>query len=197
MQEKILDQDYWSNRYKENQTGWDIGHCSSPLKAYFDQLRDKNIEILIPGAGFGHEAIYLHSIGFTNVHVIDLAAEPLVYIALKCPTFPRNHLNQGDFFKHEGTYDLIVEQTFFCALTPALRKDYVYKMKSLLAKDGKLIGVLFNRSFENGPPFGGTFETYYSLFQAHFKEINLATCYNSIPEREGSEVFIRISDGFH
>ena len=45
------EQKYWSNRYEEDRTGWDIGYPSTPLKEYIDQLTDKTISILIPGAG--------------------------------------------------------------------------------------------------------------------------------------------------
>ena len=54
-----MDKQYWSQRYQEGQTGWDIGGVSAPLAAYFDQLEDKNLRILIPGAGNAHEAAYL------------------------------------------------------------------------------------------------------------------------------------------
>jgi len=55
---------YWENRYQNQQTGWDIGEISSPLKAYIDQLEDKSIKILIPGAGNAYEAEYLFLNGF-------------------------------------------------------------------------------------------------------------------------------------
>jgi len=64
----------------------------------------------------------------------------------------------GDFFNHKGEYDLIIEQTFFCALPPTMRQKYVWKMHELLAKDGILAGLLFNRKFEVSPPFGGSQE---------------------------------------
>ena len=188
-----LNDEFWSKRYKDNQTGWDIGYCSTPLKTYFENLADRNITVLIPGAGYGHEAIFLHELGFQHVTVIDLAAEPLEEIQRRCPTFPKNQLLQGDFFEHHGQYDLIIEQTFFCAIDPDLRKKYVEKMRSLLKPEGKLIGVLFNREFEGGPPFGGNMEDYKSLFSEFFEEVSIEPCYNSIPERLGSEAFIQIS----
>ena len=55
----------------------------------------------------------------------------------------------GDFFDHAGVYNLIIEQTFFCALDPSLRGSYVEKMHSLLADGGKIAGVLFDKEFEN------------------------------------------------
>ena len=72
-----LSPEYWSNRYQTNDFSWDIGEISTPLKEYIDQLSDKNIPILIPGAGNAYEAEYLHHKGCKNVFVLDYALEPL------------------------------------------------------------------------------------------------------------------------
>jgi hypothetical protein len=50
---------YWDQKYQNQETGWDIGTISEPLKCYIDQLEDKNIRILIPGCGNAYEAKYL------------------------------------------------------------------------------------------------------------------------------------------
>ena len=63
---KELNPDYWTQRYQENQTGWDLGQVSPPLQAYFDQLENKNLRILIPGCGRGYEGIYLLEKGFQH-----------------------------------------------------------------------------------------------------------------------------------
>ena len=42
---------YWEERYQKQDTGWDIGTISTPLKEYIDQLTDKKCRILLPGAG--------------------------------------------------------------------------------------------------------------------------------------------------
>jgi len=33
------EENYWTQRYQEDNTGWDIGHPSTPLKEYIDQLK--------------------------------------------------------------------------------------------------------------------------------------------------------------
>jgi thiopurine S-methyltransferase len=118
-----FDEKYWSERYQNSATGWDIGYCSTPIQTFFSKDQDKNQSALIPGAGFGHEAIYLFEQGFDKVKVVDIALEPLEALKKKCPSFPQEALIHQDFFEHEGQYDLIVEQTFFCALDPKLRED--------------------------------------------------------------------------
>lgn len=187
-----LNQAYWNERYEQGNTGWNIGTVSSPLKNYFDQLPQKNLRILIPGVGNGHEAEYLLSLGFSNITVLDIAPIALEKLAMRfLPQIGKSvHLILGDFFEHQGQYDLIIEQTFFCALDPKLRQAYVEKMAALLSKNGKLSGLLFDTQFPAGPPFGGNKQEYQELFSMHFNIKTLAPCYNSIPQRMGNECFI-------
>ena len=67
----------WDNRYLNNDIGWDLGEVSPPLKAYFDQLENKTLRILLPGGGNSYEAEYLFNNGFKNVFVIDLSSTAL------------------------------------------------------------------------------------------------------------------------
>ncbi|MBC7642405.1 MAG: thiopurine S-methyltransferase, partial [Flavobacterium sp.] len=98
----------------------------------------------------------------------------------------------GDFFEHQGEYDLIIEQTFFCALPPTMRQKYVCKMHQLLADEGKLAGLLFNRTFEVSPPFGGSKEEYEMLFAVTFDFLKMDVCTNSISPRANSELFFEL-----
>lgn len=186
-----LSEEFWSQRYENSTTGWDLGEVSPPLKAYVDQLENKDLRILIPGCGNGYEAEYLWNQGFRNTHVIDLAKAPLNNLKSRCPGFPENHLHQGDFFGHTGEYDLILEQTMFCAIDPTLRQNYADKVYDLLNGNGKLVGVLFARDFDGGPPYGGTKTEYNGYFEA-FSSVSMEPCYNSIAPRQGSELFIRM-----
>jgi len=188
-----MDASYWENRYRNGQTGWDIGSPSTPLKDFFDSLSNRELHILIPGCGNGYEGAYLFQSGFSNVKILDYAADPLLAFRSKYPDFPQENLLHEDFFKHEGQYDLIVEQTFFCALPVKLREAYAEKMASLLKPGGKLTGVLFNCSFEQeGPPFGGDEVEYRQYFDKKFIIQKMEACYNSIPPRTGKELFISL-----
>ena len=185
----FLSADYWNQRYINNAAQWDLGRVSPPLKAYFDQLTDKDIPILIPGAGNSYEAIYLLDHGFTNISVIDIAPAVIQPLQEKFKNQSAIRFIQTDFFDWEGKYDLIVEQTFFCAINPALREKYVAKMASLLSANGKLAGLLFNRQFEGGPPFGGDKNAYQVLFEKYFQIVRMEPCINSIAPRAGTELF--------
>jgi len=181
----------WQDRYVNQQTGWDIGEVSQPLKTYFDQLTDKSMRILIPGGGNGYEAAYLHSHGFEYVYLLDIALYPLERFEAKHPDFPKEHLIHQDFFKHKGQYDLIVEQTFFCAILPKHRQDYAVHAHSLLKKKGKLMGLLWSVALnEDHPPYGGSKEEYHRYFDNLFDYIHFDNCFNSIAPRLGRELFL-------
>ncbi|WP_396172092.1 methyltransferase domain-containing protein [Flavobacterium sp.] len=185
-----LTKDYWENRYHQNETGWDVGEITTPLKEYIDQLSDKNCKILLPGGGNGHELEYLNKLGFTAVYIADFVKKPLENIQKRIPSLDSNYLIHGDFFEIEDSYDLIIEQTFFCALEPELREKYVEKMHSLLGDKGKLVGLFFQFPLtEVGPPFGGSKTEYERLFSNHFTLKTLETAYNSIRPRQNNELF--------
>ncbi len=185
----------WESRYHSGETGWDLGGPSTPLKEYIDQISNKDLRILIPGGGRSWEAEYAHRQGFRNVFVIDLSDAPFKDLLERCPDFPKEHLIVGDFFEHDVRYDLILEQTFFCALDPALRQRYVEQMSRLLKPGGKLVGVLFNDTLNSDrPPFGGFREDYLPLFEKHFAQLSMETCHNSIKPRAGRELWLVASN---
>lgn len=186
-----FDENFWNERYRLNDTGWDLGQVSPPLKTYIDQLTDKNLRILIPGCGNSYEAEYLLEKGFMNITIIDIAPELVKRLKSKFRSNQNIKIILGDFFTHKAEYDLILEQTFFCALDPKLRKNYAEAMKGLLIKGGKLAGVLFNKEFEmQGPPFGGTDTEYLTLFGDAFNFRIFESCYNSFSKRADSELFV-------
>ncbi|MDB5227064.1 MAG: Thiopurine S-methyltransferase family protein [Bacteroidota bacterium] len=190
-----VDKKFWDERWKEKDTGWDLSDVSPPLKEYIDSIKDKNIRILIPGCGNAYEAEYLLEHEFSNVTVIDIAPTLVQQLLQKFESYAGKELTIicGDFFKHQGKYDLILEQTFFCALSPSLRKNYVETMNALLSDEGKLAGLLFNKQFENNPPFGGSREEYMQLFGEKFKIEKMDDCANSVAPRMGAELFVELS----
>ena len=182
---------YWEERYQKGEISWNVGNVTTPIKEYIDQLTDKNIKILIPGAGNGYELEYLIEKGFKNSFVVDYAETPLENLKKRIPYLDNNQIINADFFELEGKYDLIIEQTFFCALNPELREEYVQKMKSLLNPKGKIVGLLFQFPLTTeGPPFGGSTEEYTALFANDFSIITMETASNSIKARAGKELFI-------
>lgn len=186
-----LDKNYWDSRYQTEQTGWDLGTASGPIRHYIDQISDKDLRILIPGCGNAYEAEYLSEQGFSNITLIDISPSLVQQLRNKFEGRQEINVIEGDFFEHQGEYDLILEQTFMCALDPKMREAYVKKMHSLLSENGKLAGLLFGVHFEKaGPPFGGSINEYELLFSNYFKIQTMEKAYNSVKPREGNELFI-------
>ena len=190
--------DFWQQRYEQDSIGWDMGEVSPPLKAYIDQLPDaaKDQAILVPGAGNAYEVGYLHEQGFTNVTLVDFAPAPIEAFAERYPNFPVEHLICADFFglsPEQYQFDWVLEQTFFCAINPSRRDDYIQQMAALLKPKGKLVGLLFDKDFgRDEPPFGGTKDEYQQRFEKRFDIEIMEPSYNSHVARQGSELFIKM-----
>ena len=189
---KSKDAQYWEDRYRNNKTGWDMQQVSPPLKAYLDQIQNKDIKILIPGCGNAYEAEYLIRMGFTDVHVLDIAIQPLINLQTRMSETDALHIHPTDFFEFYDSFDLIIEQTFFCALNPHLRSAYANKMKDLLDKKGQLVGLLFDFPLVSGPPFGGNISEYYPYFEPHFIFKTFQRAHNSYHKRFPKEIFINL-----
>lgn len=183
-----LTPDYWSDRYRDNRTGWDLGGANTELIGAFTTYVPADAKVLIPGAGRGHEAEALWRRGYRGVYVCDWAEEAFVTLRRSRFLPDDDRLLVADFFTLEGTYDAILEQTFFCAIPPEQRGRYVEQAAALLEDGGKWIGVLFDRAFESGPPFGGTKEEYRSLFSEHFEIELLGRFGGSVGPRRGAEL---------
>lgn len=183
---------FWNAKWLNKQTGWDIGYASPAISHFMEQYENKKASILIPGCGNAYEAELLAGLGYKNITLLDISEALVNKLQDKYKNNSSIQVILGDFFTQQGEYDLIIEQTFFCAIQPSLRKDYVHKVKELLTCNGRLIGLLFNRTFvSNEPPYGGNIEEYKKLFEG-FEIVKMETCYNSIPPREGTELFINM-----
>ena len=188
---KMLNKNYWEDRYLKQEAGWNAKSITTPLKAYIDQLNAQDIRILVPGLGHGHELLYLHRKGFQYSVGLDFTDVALKETAKEHRDFPVNKVILGDFFDHKGTYDLILEQTFFCSLPVEKREAYVRKMYELLQPQGKLVGLLFDTVFEHSaPPYGGNKAEYLALFEPYFTVEVMERAFNSIKPRQNRELFI-------
>lgn len=187
-----LDASYWNNRYLQNKTGWDIGYRNNIHTDFVEKNYDVHARILEPGAGNAYEASYLHSKGFVNTYALDYAPEVKQRFLKNNPDFPEKQYIISDFFAVEEQYDLVLEQTFFCALHPSLRPDYVQKMHKILHTGGKLFGVLFNFEKTDGPPYGGSEQEYRQLFDEKFDILRMEPTTKSIQQRKGNELIIEL-----
>jgi SAM-dependent methyltransferase len=188
----VFTPDYWNNRYLEKASPWDLGKPSAPLMDFMSRWTDKSARILLPGGGGGHEAAALYQMGYTNIHLLDWSPEVCALFLRNYPFFPPTQVHCEDFFQHQHQYDLVLEQTFFCALPITLRDRYVQHMASILKPGGTLAGVMFNFPIvEAGPPWGGDADEYRRRFESYFDILEMKECKTSEPSRLGRELFVQ------
>ena len=114
-----LDKDYWDNRYKNSETGWNVGYPTTPLVEYINQISDKEIKILIPGSGNGYEAEYLFKKNFSNIYVLDYSVTALENFINRVPDFPRNNIIEKNFFDFHLTPEYFI-LTITCGVLSVL-----------------------------------------------------------------------------
>jgi len=192
MTEVKLDRPFWEKRYLKNDIGWDIGYPNPIFIDYANANIPKDKKILVPGAGSGYEVSALWEMGYSNIYAIDLSDKAKERFLRNTPNFPEEQYLTGNFFELQNTFDFVFEQTFFCAINPTSRQQYVKHLTSILNTNGRLFGVLFSKKFEGGPPFGGSMTEYQSLFQATFEILQLEKNANSIAPRQGKELIIEL-----
>ncbi|MEO9531632.1 MAG: methyltransferase domain-containing protein [Crocinitomicaceae bacterium] len=192
-----MEKEFWENRWQTKETQWDIGYASPAIKFYFQTLSNHDLKILIPGCGNAYEAEEIYNLGFKNLYIIDVSESAIASFKARCPSFPEDQIICGDFFDSEilentAPFDVIVEQTFFCAIHPSMRDDYCLQMSKLLKPEGVLIGLLFDMDKPDGPPFGGRKPEYQQRFEKCFNSVNIQPCKSSIEPRAGKEFWIEM-----
>jgi len=183
-----LNDRYWDERYVQGNAPWDLLTVSTPIKYLIGKYVTVQDKILIPGAGRGHELNWLRVNGYHRSIALDWSNEAISEAKALYPEIDDSSLLTGDFFQHRGSYDVIIEQTFFCALPPTQRPDYARHVADLLPTGGLLVGVWFVFALtEKGPPFGGSPKEYHVLFDPYFEWLRFEPCRVSAPERWGKE----------
>lgn len=192
--------DFWSTLYRTGDTRFDKGRVAPPIAR---MARDGDLprgRILVPGAGLGHEAVFLAQLGFATT-AVDLAPEACEAIAasaraLGIPLEVRCEDALVETLRtRRGQFDAIAEHTFFCAIDPSLRPDYVDACAGLLRPGGVLAGLFFVLGRPGGPPFDVTEREIRGLFGVRFALERLRPAPDSFPERQGRELefrFVRV-----
>lgn len=186
---------YWNNKYNKNEIGWDIGIPTPIFVNFFKKFKSKK-NILIPGAGKGHDALFLSKKNH-NVFAVDFSDRAISHIEKKALELNTSlNLICEDFFNLNnlnGKIDIILEYTFFCAINPNKRLKYIQKSSEFLKTDGLFVAILLpiNKILnDDGPPFGVNlantlrdFEKYYDIIECEKSDL-------SIKPRVDNEVFV-------
>ncbi|MFQ5509442.1 MAG: methyltransferase domain-containing protein [Leptospirillia bacterium] len=186
-----LDSDWWNARYREGDTGWDLGQPSPPFVALHRQGVIRPCRVAVPGAGTGWEAVWLAEQGY-EVTAIDFAPAALARIRERAAGQGVSlNLVQEDVLAPPealwGRFDLVLEQTCFCAIHPARRSEYVAGISRLLVPGGRLVGLFYACAGDGGPPFSVTPEAVRELFKQNFTIESLAITPDSHERRQGEE----------
>jgi hypothetical protein len=187
--------EYWDQRYALGETDWDKG---APSPGLVDFLRlDAHVpgRVLVPGCGRGHDVRTLAQAGF-DATGLDVAAVPVrdATELARAAGLSNATFMHGDFFRADpawrGRFDWMFEHTFFCAIDPTLRDQYVEQASNLLRQDGHLLGVFYNIQPEDeGPPFGTTRGELVERFRRRF-DLVLERVPRSYPNRAGKELLM-------
>ena len=184
-------QEDWQRHYDEDDLGWDLGHVAPPFVDLLESNAIMPCKTLVPGCGRGHEVIFFGENGF-DVTALDYSIGAV------------NHLNSVilerklnikvlnlDFFEldstHDCLYDLLIEQTFFCAISPSQRTLYVETVARILKKGGMIAGLFYNTGQQGGPPFNTTRQDIIDHFSDSFEIRELTQAKNSAEKRKDKE----------
>jgi methyl halide transferase len=184
-------QEDWQRHYDEDDLGWDLGKVAPPFVNLFKSKTIFPGKTLVPGCGRGHEVIFLAENGF-EVTAVDFSLGAINHLQptiqerkLKCEIL---HMN---FFEidagYNGTFDMVIEQTFFCAISPEQRTSYVSTVARALKQGGMLAGLFYHTEEEGGPPFNTTREDIVKHFSDSFEIRQLKKAEDSAERRKNKE----------
>jgi methyl halide transferase len=199
--EKDPDASFWAELYRTGDTGWDQGGPSPGLVDFLKEQSDApdpvlpcTGRVLVPGCGHGHDARALAAADFEvlGLDVVEYAVSEATRLADK-EDLNNLRFERADFLDlptpFRGPYDVIFENTFFCAIDPEQRERYVETAADLLRPAGFLLGVFYNIQPETGPPFGATRDELIERFETRFRLV-LDRVPRSIARREGKELLM-------
>lgn len=188
--------DDWQKHYDDDDLMWDLGEPSPPFVRWWNGFTDAPGKAVVPGCGQGHEVSLLAGSGW-EVTAVDFAPGAITRLEKRLAEEGRSArlLNQ-DFFEidasHDGRYDLLLEQTFFCAIHPENRPLYVDTVHRLLRPGGKIVGLFYETGQPGGPPFNTSRGDVVDHFSGRFEIAVLEKTPHSAEHRRGKEWFAEL-----
>ncbi len=187
MEASPYDAAFWERRYRAGNLAWDCGGVPGALTEFLAQHRDPG-RALVPGCGSAYEIAALDAAGWDargldfSPAAVDRARQILGPLA--------NRVELGDFFAHPlpaGSFDLIYERTFLCALPPATWPAYAARATELLRPGGWLCGFFFFGPEQEPPPFSIAPDELHRLLAGSFTRIADEPVRDSLPLYAGKE----------
>jgi SAM-dependent methyltransferase len=182
---------FWNAIYEgEESPRWNIGIAPPLLHWLSDSGADPG-RVLVPGCGYGHDAVLFAKHGF-EVVAVDFAPLAIERARREYPDagVDWRQVDILDLPRTEAaSFDYIYEYTCMVAIHPSRRAEFVQVEKALLKPGGLLIGCFYNHGREGGPPFDITREQVLELYQQHFEIRKLEVSPHSIERRMGHELW--------
>lgn len=181
----------WEHHYRKNDLGWDLGEVAPPFVHLWKERVILPCKAVIPGCGRGHEVIFLAKRGF-QVTAVDYAQGAVGFLE---KTLVANNLEAQilcqDFFalglNFNNKFDLMLENTFFCAIKPSMRREYVLTAERTLKPGALFIGLFYETGKEGGPPFNTKKRDIEENFSERFAIEVLSKTPHSAKQRTGKE----------
>jgi len=146
--------------------------------------------VLVPGCGSGYEVRFFAERGW-DVLAIDFSAAAIEAARRVLGEWSRL-LQQADFFSLQtGSFDLVYERAFLCALPRARWPDWGRRMAELVRPGGELAGFFYLDDNPRGPPFGISREGLDALRGKEFEiaENRAVPAAHSLPVFQGKEIW--------
>lgn len=177
----VSDASYWSARYREGETAWDLGGPCPVLVALLDTPHaPPKGRVAFPGCGRGHDVAHWRARGY-DAFGFDFAVR-----SDDPPIEPLDIFELGA--RHPRKFDVVVEYTCYCAIDPARRAEYAASLRAALRPGGTLVALLFPVEVRpGGPPFGIDEAEITDVLGAGLELVHLETPATSVRPRLGRE----------
>jgi SAM-dependent methyltransferase len=147
----------WEEHYLAGDTPWDLDGPPPVLASVLARFADRPRDVLVPGCGYGHDAIAWAAAGH-RVTAVDIAPSALAGArARAAEAGVALELLEADVLalpaSRPHAFDVAWEHTCFCALDPGQRRAYGAAIAGLLRPGGVLVALLWNHGVEGGPPW--------------------------------------------
>ena len=184
--------DFWDEHYQNGRVPWDLGQPTPPFQRLAETNRFPPGQMIVLGAGRGHDARLFARHGFV-VTAVDFATEAITAMQqLDDPVHPVE-IVQANFFwlppAFSRRYDYALDYTSFCAILPERRGDYADVVARILKPNGLYITLAFPIGTRpDGPPFTVQPDAIIELFaERGFVLEQRERPFDSVPERKPHE----------
>ena len=192
-----MDRAFWQALYDTNDTRFDLRGPSTPFTDWLDAAQPRPGRAIVPGCGRGHDVVELARRGWEAIGV-DFAPTAIAdgrIGALVAGVAERARFVEEDVFglgpQHDQSFDLLFEQTCYCAIEAHRRDEYARLAARLVKPGGVLAFVVFPVDGRTGgPPFNIGVDEVPLRFAASFDLVSIGPPPRaSAPARTGKELF--------